>query len=77
MLIIHGELIKGSALYEILKNNGLSIIDTGAVVNANHIKQARYYLQVSVYAIYSKPKETKEKEQSVLMPFVWLETKSA
>ena len=41
MLIIHGELIKGSALYEILKNNGLSIIDTGAVVNANHIKQAR------------------------------------
>ena len=76
MLIIHGELIKGSALYEILKNNGLSIIDTGAEVNANHIKQARYYLQVSVYAIYSKLKEIKEKKQSVLMPFVWLETKS-
>ena len=40
MLVIHGELIKGSGLYEILKNNGLSIIDTGAAVNANHVKQA-------------------------------------
>ena len=47
MLVIHGDVNKGSSLYEILKNNGLSIISTGAVVNANHVKQARYCLQVS------------------------------
>ena len=44
MLVIH--------LYQILKNYGLSIIGTGAVVNANHVKQARYCLQVSACAIY-------------------------
>ena len=44
MLAILGELIKGSGLYEILKNNGLSLIGTGAVINANHVKQARYCL---------------------------------
>ena len=54
MLVVHRELIKESALYEILKSNGLSIIGTGAVVNANYVKQGRYCLQVSVCAIYSK-----------------------
>ena len=76
-MVIHGELSKGSGLYEILKNNGLSIIGTGAVVNANHIKQARYCLHLSACAIYSKLKEAKKNEQSALMPLDWLETKIA
>ena len=56
-LPIHGELLKGSGLYEILVNSNLSVIGKGAVVNANHIKQAIYCLQVTVSAVYVKPKE--------------------
>ena len=63
--------------YEIIENNGLLIIGTGAVANANHVKQVTYFLQVSVSAIYSKLKEVKEKKQSALMPLALLETKIA
>ena len=34
LLVIHGQLIKGSGLHEILNKNHLSIMSTGAVVNA-------------------------------------------
>lgn len=57
LLTLHGELVKGSALYEILPNNNLSIIGTGAALNANHRKQARYCFQVAVSAVYAKLKE--------------------
>ena len=40
--MIHGGLIKGSGLQEILDKNDFSIIGTGAALNENHIKQARY-----------------------------------
>ena len=42
LLVIHGEIIKGSGLESILSASSLFIIDTGAIVNVNHIKQARY-----------------------------------
>ena len=58
LLMMYGELIKGSGLFEILSNNNLSIIGTSVVVNANHIKQARYCLQVALCAIYVKLKES-------------------
>lgn len=77
MLVIHGKIIKGSGLYEILKNNGLSIIGTSAVVNGNPIIQAKYCLQISVCAIYSKLKNAKKMEQSALMPLDYLEIKVA
>ena len=52
ILMIHGELIKGSGLQEIPdKNNFSIIIGTGAAVNANHIKQARYWIQVILYTV--------------------------
>ena len=73
ILTIHRELIKGSGLYKILSNNILSIIGTGALVNANHIKQARYCLQVSLCAIYLKLTEAKDKSGSPLTPMEWLE----
>ena len=73
LLCIHGELIKGSRLYEILATNNLSIICTGAVVNANHIKQARYCLQVAVCSIYMKLREAHKNAESSLTPIQWLE----
>ena len=54
LLIIHGEVIKGSGLQEILEKNKFSILGTGTAVNANHIKQARYCLQVIICVIYGK-----------------------
>ena len=67
-LPLHGELVKGSDLYEILANNYLSIIGTGAAVNANHIKQARYCFPVIVSAVYAKLKEVTAKSSSILTP---------
>ena len=77
ILVIPGELIKGYGLYEILKNNGLSVIGTGAAFNANHVKQARYCLQVSLCAIYSKLKVPRVKVQFSLMLLDWSEAKIA
>ena len=57
LLTTHGELVKGSGLENILSACDLSIIGTGALVNVNHIKQARYCLQVSIAAIFTKSKE--------------------
>ena len=48
LLVIHDELIKGSGLESVLSASDLSIIGTGAMVNVNITKQARYCLQVSV-----------------------------
>ena len=44
--------VPNGSLHEILKNYSLSIIGAGAIVNANHIKQVRYSLQVSLCEIY-------------------------
>ena len=52
MQTIHGELIKGSGLENVLSNIDMSIIGTGAVVHASHIKQARYCLKVSFCALF-------------------------
>ena len=73
LLSLHGELVKGSDLYEILAKNYFSIIGTGAVVNANHIKQARDCLQEAVSAVYVKLKEATAKSDSILTPIEWLQ----
>ena len=76
LLLIHGELIQGSGLYEILHINNVSIIGTGAVVRANHIKQARYCLQVALCAIYLKLKDALNEEGSATSPIEWLKSKA-
>ena len=48
ILVIHGKLIDGSGLREILTTNELSIIGTSVAVDVNDIKRVRYYLQVVV-----------------------------
>ena len=61
MLTINGELIKDSGLENILSNIDMSIIRTGALVPANHIKQARYCLQIFLRALLLKLKDAKGK----------------
>ena len=72
-LPIHGELLKGSGLYEILVNSNLSVIGKGAVVNANRIKQAIYCLQVTVRCCICKTKRRFCKNDSILTPIEWLQ----
>ena len=52
LLIIHGELVKGSGLNKVLSASNISMIGTEAMINVNHIKQARYSMQVLMCAIY-------------------------
>ena len=73
MLTIHGGPIKGSGLENILSNIDMSTIRTGALVHANHIKQARYYLQVFFCALFLKLKDVKDKLGSILSSLEWLE----
>ena len=72
LLTMHGELIQGRGLYELLENNEFSIIGTGAVVNANHIKQARYCLQVTLSTLYLKLTEARSSDKTNLSPMLWL-----
>ena len=57
LLCIHGELIKGSRLYEILATNNLSIICTGAIVDANQVLSA----SCSLFYIYEIERSTKKR----------------
>ena len=55
VLNIHGEIISGSWLAEILENNELStIVISSATLDVNHIKRSRYCLQVTLCGLYKK-----------------------
>ena len=73
MLIILGELIKGSDLENILPNIDMSIKENGALPHTNHVKQAGYCLQVSLCALFSTLKDAKEKSGLILCSLEWLE----
>ena len=49
------------------------IIGTGALVHANHIKQVRYCLQVSLCALFLKLKDVKDESGLTLSSLEWLE----
>ena len=48
LLAIHGQLIEGSGLTEILTLYNFSAIGPSAIIDASHIKRARYTIQVTV-----------------------------
>ena len=58
LLGIYGQLIKGSVLEDILEKNSLSIIWTSAVIDASHIKRARYCIQLGLCLLYSLMKDS-------------------
>ena len=77
ILVMHGELVNGSGLSNILNVNDLSIIGTSAVVDVNDIKRARYCLQVAACAIYKKLHDAHVESNSELSLLDWIEIRSA
>ena len=72
LLGIHGELIAGSGLAEILVVNDLSTIGVSAAsLDISDIKQSRFCMQVSLCAIYHKLKEAHKNSKSFLPVFDW------
>ena len=51
---VHGDIIRGSGLPEVLKISNLSITGADAVIKINHLKRLRYCIQVTVCIIYKK-----------------------
>ena len=74
-LACHGQWIEGSGLHEILSASKFTLIGTGAIIDANHIKRARYCVQVAVCALYGKLKDAVKKNGSSLSPLDWLKSK--
>ena len=72
LLVIHGILIKGSGLCEILTQNKFSTIGMSAAVDVNNIKRARYALQLSLCALFSKLEEAAAENSSTMPAYEWL-----
>ena len=49
LLVIHGQLIEGSGLVQILTENKFFMIGLSAVTDVNNTKRARYTLQITLY----------------------------
>ena len=54
---VHGDIIHGSGLPEVLKISNLPITGTDAIIKINHLKRVRYCIQVTVCTIYKNIKE--------------------
>ena len=76
LLVIHGQLIEGSGLEEILTENKSSTIGLSAVVDVNNIKRARYRLQIILCALFIKLREAASVSETDLSPYDWLTQKS-
>ena len=77
LLVMHGEIIKGSGLDTMMQHANLSTIGTAAaIVDANHIKRSRYCSQVSVVTIYKLLKAAHLESGSDLPPLDWLDEAS-
>ena len=49
ILLLCGSLIEGSGLDKIMASCGVSIVGTDSLVSVNHIKRAKYCIQVAAY----------------------------
>ena len=76
LLTVVGQLIKGSGIDEIMNSCGMSIVGADALVTVNHIKRARYYLQVVACTIYTKLKSAYLDSNSDEPMLAWLNGKS-
>ena len=73
ILAIHGELIHGSGLYEILLKSNMYIIGILYLLTGSHVKKTRYCIEVVVSVIYLKLIEAHRSLSSDLEPNEWLE----
>ena len=76
LLVIHGQMIKGSGLLEILTENKFSMIGLSAVVDVNNIKRARYALQITFCSLFNQLHEAMPNSLTDLSPYNWLSQKS-
>ena len=75
-LVLHGQLIHGSGLHEVLSVNTFILLGTSAIVDVGDIKRARYCVQVALCALYLKLKDATENSGSPLTPLEWLKSKT-
>ena len=76
LLAVHGQLSEGSGLTEILTLYNFPTIGLSAIIDASHIKRARYTIQVKVCSLFIKLQEVTLKDASNLHPYTWLVEKS-
>ena len=76
LLVIHGQLIKGSGLLEILTENKFSMIGLSAVVDVNNIKRARYTVQITLCSLFKLLREAMPEYLTDLSPYDWLSQES-
>ena len=76
LLVIHGQLIKGSGLLEILRENQFSMIGLSSVVDVNNIKRARYTLHITLCSLFKVLDEAMPDTPTDMSPYNWLEQKS-
>ena len=69
LLVIHGQLIEGSGLVQILTKNKFSMIGLSAAVDVNNITRARYTLQITLSALFIKLHEAASVSETNLSPY--------
>ena len=69
LLVIHGQMIKGLGLLEILTENKFSMIGLSAVVDVNNIKRARYTLQITLCSLFNQLHEAMPNNLTDLSPY--------
>ena len=74
--MIHGQLIEGSGLLEILTENKFSMIGLSAVVDVNKIKRARYTLQITLCSLFKLLRDAMPDDIRELSPYDWLSQRS-
>ena len=74
--MIHGQLVKGSGLLEILTENKFSMIGLSAVVDVNNIKRARYTLQITLCSLFQQLRDAMPATITDLSPYSWLTQES-
>ena len=78
LLVLNGQLIKGSGLMKILNLQKLSTIQFSAVVDVNSIKRATYCIQVTLSTFYLKLNEAIALDNlNGAFPYDWLRQISA
>ena len=72
LLVVHGQLVHGTGLKEILEICPLAITGISAVVDVNHIKLPVYCVQVVLCSLYRKLVEAAKTDNSLLEAYEWL-----
>ena len=72
LLAMHGQMIEGSGLLDVLNQYEFSTIGLSAVVDVNSIKRASYCLQLTFCALYMKLKDVAPSDEDSKCPYEWL-----